>query len=321
MNKVLITGATGFIGSFLCENFASHGYDVLGMIRNPSKEKILSKVGVPSVVINNISSDTDWHSALKSVKIVIHAAARVHKMKEEDEISLNLYHEMNTLATLNLVEQAIEAGVEHFIFLSSIKVNGEQTFGCPFDETMEPNPQDPYGVSKYEAEQLIEKKCQNSNMRYTILRLPLVYGVGVKANFSKLLNLVRRGWPLPLSNINNKRSLLYIGNLFSAILTCVRNPDVGSQLFCLSDNDDVSTSRLAKIISNVFNTKTIFFPLPSAIFILLGKLIKKSSTVERLVGSLQVNSAKIRKVLGWNPPYAVESALDEMSKHKKNTED
>ena len=248
-----------------------HNYTVVAAVRKVEQKKALEAQGCKVVVIGDISSKTDWSTALQNIDVVIHTAALVHQMKATSDDLHDSYQEKNALATSNIVEQAIAAKVEKFIFLSSIKVNGEKTDGTPFDEAMSPAPQDPYGLSKYRAEQLIAEKTENTTMDYAILRLPLIYGVGVKANFANLLKLVRKGYPLPFAKIHNKRSLLYLGNLSSVILACVEKMNLGRATFCLSDNDDVSTTELITKIAQNYQSKTKLFYVPKFIFTLIGQ--------------------------------------------------
>lgn len=311
--RILITGATGFIGAYLC-NVLSRQYNVIGTTRsNVSTSTLPFKI----VQVTDINKNTDWSEVLSGVDIVIHTVARVHQMHETSGNLLQIYREANTYATENLVEQARGAGVKQFIFLSSIKVNGEQTDKKAFDEADMPNPLDPYGISKLEAEQIIEQICSNSAMAYTIFRLPLVYGEGVKANFANLLALAKKGYPLPLAGINNKRSLLYLGNLGDITQKCLLNQVSYNEVFCLSDNDDVSTSELLQAIIQAYGSKTKLFSIPNPLFYLIGKLTGRSSFIKRLFGSLQVNSDKLCKTLGWYPPYTVRSALTEMAGKEK----
>jgi nucleoside-diphosphate-sugar epimerase len=316
--NILITGGSGFIGSFLAKRLVLDAYNVVATLRG-NKQLAESKLNLNFARVENISAETNWRNILDGVDTVIHTVARVHQMQESSEDPLTVYREANTFATKNLAEQAKAAGVKHFIFLSSIKVNGESTSSKPFDEQDTPNPLDPYGLSKLEAEQALIEVCKNSDMRYTILRLPLVYGVGVKANFASLVKLVRKGWPLPLGSVYNKRSMLYLGNFISIIRECLVNANCFDQTFCLSDANDVSTTDLIRYIAMAYQSKTKLLPVPAVFFRLLGKLTGKSATIKRLFGSLQVNSGKLRKTLDWSPPYTVESALVEMAQQEKST--
>lgn len=310
--KILITGANGFIGSAACIMLAQEKYQVFPVVRKTLSKKLKS-FGLSPFIVPDINENTQWQIILENIDVVIHAAARVHKMNEDEIEPLLVYRRANVDATKALALQAKAAGVKHFIFLSSIKVNGEGGSDISYSEADAPNPQDPYGASKLEAENAIIEICQNSTMDYTILRLPLVYGINVKANFASLIRLIRRGWPLPLGRINNKRSMLYLGNLLSVLGTCISNKSSYGETFCLSDDDDVSTTRLIRMISKAYSTPTIVFPIPKITFQLLAKILKKETIMARLFGSLTVNSNKVQKTLNWSPCYSVKTALLEMA--------
>jgi len=242
----------------------------------------------------------------------VHTAARVHQMQETVNDPLREYCSTNTTGTLCLLESAQLAGVKKFIFLSSIKVNGESTTDKPFSELDVPCTEDPYGLSKWEAEQGIAELCKSSATDYTIVRLPLVYGYGVKANFAKLIKLVNSKIPLPMGAINNKRSLLYIGNLTAALQAIIQNPNSKNKTYLLSDNNDVSTPDLVRAIAVAYGIKPKLIAVPVFLFKLLGIVTRKQKAISRLLGSLQVDSSKIRHDLNWQPPYTVAAGLAEM---------
>jgi UDP-glucose 4-epimerase len=300
--KILITGANGFVGRALLETLAKTGYSVVGITRKD---------------ISNIDERTDWSSLLKDVDVVIHAAARVHMMQDASQNPLLEYRKTNTQGTLKLLKDSIAANVKKFIFISSIKVNGEFTKDKHFSEEDKYIPEDPYGLSKWEAEQGIIELTKNTTTKFTIVRLPLVYGVGVKANFKNLIKLVRSNLPLPFGCIHNKRSMLYLGNLISAIEAIIQNSVSNNQTYLLSDNDDVSTAELVKKIAKAYGLKRYLIPVPLFLFKWLGAMTGKHKAVSRLLGSLQVDSRKIRRELNWKTPYTVKTGLSEMVQQEK----
>ncbi len=240
--KALVTGATGFVGMALCDRLAASGYGVVPAVR--------SKSGLPNeVVVGNLDASTDWLPALIGCDAVVHLAARVHVMGDTAQNPLALYLATNTEATLNLARQAAEAGVKRFVFISTIKVNGE---GCdaPYRETDVPAPEDAYAISKWEAEQGLQRIAADTGLEVVTLRPPLVYGPGVKANFLRLLRTVERGWPLPLGAIRNLRSLLYLGNFVDAIRVCAEHPAAAGQTFLLDDGEPVSTPELVRAVAH-----------------------------------------------------------------------
>jgi UDP-glucose 4-epimerase len=246
---------------------------------------------------------TTWRSALGNCDAVVHLAARVHVMHDTAADPLTLYQATNTDATLNLARQAARAGVKRFVFVSSIKVNGE---GCdePYRETDAPAPEDAYAISKWEAEQGLWRIAQETRLEVVVLRPPLVYGPGVKANFRRLLDTVARGWPLPLGAIDNRRSLLYLGNFVDAIRVCVEHPAAAGQTFLIDDGQPVSTPELVRAVARAMGRPARLLPVPAGMLEFAGALLGKRAAVARLTGSLWVDSSLIRARLGWAPPYS-----------------
>ncbi len=239
LNAVLVTGANGFVGKPLCLALFEQGQALRAAVRSENVQVENCEIGD----IADISGQTDWRNALQGVKVVIHLAARVHVMKDASIDPLAEFRKINVEGTLNLAKQAAKAGVKRFIFISSIKVNGEHSdLDKPFTEADVANPQDAYGLSKYEAEQGLLLIAQQTGMEVVIIRPPLIYGPGVKANFKSMLHFVKRGIPLPFGNINNKRSFIYLGNLISLIMRCIDHPEAANQVFLVSDGDDLSTT-------------------------------------------------------------------------------
>lgn len=299
--RVLVTGATGFVGTALRARLAMSGAEVTPAVRVPA--------GLPrEVVIGDLDASTDWRHALVGCDAVAHLAARVHVMNDTSGIPLVRYRVTNVVATLNLARQAAHAGVKRFVFISSIKVNGEGR-DAPYRETDTPAPEDAYAISKWEAEQGLHEIARQTGLEIVILRPPLVYGPGVKANFRRLLDTVARGWPLPLGAIHNKRSLLYLGNFVDAIRVCLEHPDAAGQTFLLDDGRPVSTPELIRTIAQAMGRPARLLAVPCGVLEGVAALFGKHAAVIRLTGSLYVDGTVIRTRLGWTPPYSMEAGL------------
>ncbi|MDP1614764.1 MAG: SDR family oxidoreductase, partial [Methylococcales bacterium] len=250
--KVLVTGASGFVGKSLCAELLNQGHGVVAAVR--SIGSVVKNAEI--VTVGEIDGATDWTDAFNGADVVIHLAARVHVMKDTALDPLTEFRKVNVEGTLNLAQQAVKAGVKRFIFISSIKVNGEATLSpsfspvnvrgvsTAFSEVDIPNPQDAYGISKFEAEQGLLLIAQQTGLEVVIIRPPLVYGAGVKANFASMMRAVKRGIPLPLGAIHNKRSFVYVGNLVSFIIKCMDHPAAANEVFLVSDGHDLSTTEL-----------------------------------------------------------------------------
>ena len=304
--QVLVTGANGFVGRSLCLALPDNGHKVLEAVRSLDKQII----GVDQFLITSISKATDWSSALQNVDAVIHLAARVHVMNEVADDALAEFRKVNVEGTLNLANQAAKAGVKRFVFVSSIKVNGEHTLAdCPFTANDDANPQDPYGISKHEAEQGLLLIAQQTGMEVVIIRPPLVYGAGVKANFASMMRVVKRGIPLPLGAIHNKRSFVYVGNLVSLIVRCIDHPAAANQVFLVSDGCDLSTTELLQKCAVALGVKARLLPVPQKLLAFSLALLGKRAVAQRLCGNLQVDISKAHSLLGWEPPVSVEDGL------------
>lgn len=304
MNKsIVITGANGFVGSRLSSHFEKLGLDCRKVVRE-SHAVIDAKYTIPI-----IDGSTDWKDILEGAEVVVHTAARVHMMKEVSDAH-ELYYQTNVEGTVALAKQAVTAGVKKFIYISSIKVNGEETTGTPFTEDVQNPPQDPYGSSKYHSEQQLLEVVQDSNMKVVIIRPPLMYGPGVKANFLQLIKMVDKGVPLPLGAIRNCRSLLCVDNLVDFIHTCIITELNKSETFLLSDMDDVSTTRIVKAIRKSLHSSTLIVPVPMKILQILFTLIRRPAFYSKLCGNLQIDSRKAQKVLSWEPPLSFEEGLE-----------
>ncbi len=307
--RILLTGATGFVGGAL--------FECLQQIPETSVRAVLrrrddSPTDIDSIQIPDISAETDWRIALSEVDCVIHAAARVHVMQDTAESPLVEFRRVNVGGTLNLARQAASLGVKRFVFVSSVKVNGEGTMpGKPFYADDPSSPLDPYAISKYEAETGLRKIERETGMEVVILRPPLVYGPGVKANFLRLMDLAQKGLPLPLGLVSNRRSVVFVGNLVSAIMVCLKHPGAAGETFLVSDGGDVSTPDLIRKVASAMGRKATFLPVPLGLLRALGSLLGKRAEIERLSSSLCVDSVKIRKVLDWQAPYTLDQGIQE----------
>lgn len=298
MKRLLITGYSGFVGSNLVKQLqSSYQLNLLG--RKPSN--------CGNVFTHNLDSSSLYSVALVNVEVVVHCAARVHIMDDTASDPLNEFRAVNTKGTLNLAKQAAAAGVKRFIFLSSIKVNGESTSGkAPFTASDKSAAEDPYGISKAEAEQQLLELSKQTGMEVVIIRPPLVYGEGVKANFASLMRFVGKGLPLPFRAIkNNKRSLVSVYNLVDLIKVCIEHPKAANQIFLASDDNDLPTAEMVALMAKVQDKKNLALPVPAWCFKLVGKLLNKNDVIDRLTGSLQLDITHTKNTLDWKPPYSV----------------
>lgn len=306
---ILVTGATGFVGRHLCNRLLAVGGIVRGTLL-PSENATSLVLGVEPVVVEPLGPDTAWRHALVGIETVIHLAARVHIMDDPVADPLTAFRRANTEGTAQLAREAAEAGVKRLVFISSIKVNGEESI-VPYSEDSLPQPVDPYGISKWEAEQALRRIESDTGIEVVVIRPTLVYGPGVKANFLGLMKIVRRGFPLPFACIKNSRSLIYIGNLVDALATCAVHPAAAGQTFLVSDGEDVSVPELIRRIALALSAPERLFSVPVHLMRVAGWLTSKSAEVNRLTGSLTIDSTKIRQQLGWKPPFTMEEGLRE----------
>ncbi|MDQ8186277.1 SDR family oxidoreductase [Pelagicoccus sp. SDUM812002] len=305
--KTLVTGASGFIGKAVAERLTDGKNSTVAALRHYSTEL---PADVQQVIYAGLTEDQNWAPLLKGVEAIVHCAARVHVMTETAENPLNEFRKVNVEGTLRLARQAASAGVKRFIFLSSIKVNGESTpLGRPFKAGDMPAPRDPYGISKLEAELALQDLSKSSGLDIVIIRPVLVYGPGVKANFRQLIHFVSRGIPLPFGLADNKRSLVMLDNLVDLIATCLNNPAANNQTFLVSDGNDLSTAQLIKSIAKTMNQPPRLIPVPTGFLNLIAIACGKRTIAERLLGSLQVNIDHTRETLGWNPPVTTQDGL------------
>ncbi|MBI3480403.1 MAG: SDR family oxidoreductase [Nitrosomonadales bacterium] len=304
--KFLVTGANGFVGKPLCEELLARGHAVKGAVRTP----LPLADHVEAVVVGDIDGGTDWQRALEGVDVVIHLAARVHVMRDDAVDPLAEFLKVNLQGTENLAHQAAHAGVKRLVYASSVKVNGEQTAGDEvFTESDTANPQDPYGVSKWQAEQALRRIASETALEFAIVRPPLVYGPGVKGNFISLFKAVGQGVPLPLAGARNARNLVYVGNLVDALIACATHPAAAGQTYLVRDGEEVSTASLVKKIATALGRADRSFYFPPGLLRAAAALLGRSAQIDRLFGSLRVNDAKIQRELGWVPPYTLEQGL------------
>ena len=309
MMKILITGASGFVGQSLIPTLKHHNIQV----RQVAREQAYSNQEHSNIdefyYVRDFAEKDVWQAALSDCDVVIHLAARVHVMQDVAVNPLEAFLAVNLQGTVNLATAAAKAGIKRFVFVSSVKVNGEFTQNQPFAESDLPNPQDPYAISKYEAEKALRQIEKETGMQVVILRPPLIYGAGVKANFAALLKLVDKKLPLPLANINNKRSFIYVNNFVDVIITCATHPNAAGHTYLVSDGENVSMPQLIKKIAIALNKPSYLFPFPISIMRFFAKLVGKAASVDRLTESLVIDSLKIRRELGWKPPFTMAEGL------------
>lgn len=319
MTRYLVTGANGFVGRALTQHLLNKGCHVRGAVRTTSDDAAMQ--GVEQVVIPDIGRETDWSDALQDVEVVIHLAARVHMMRDQAEDPLAEFMAINAFGTENLARQAAAKGVKRFVYVSSIKVNGEATIqGHPMTELDIPQPHDPYGISKWKAELSLHDLSRETSMEISILRPPLIYGPGVKANFARLIETVSKGVPLPLNSIRNARSLLYVGNLVDALYVCSVDGNAAGQTYLISDGEAVSTPMLTRLIAKALGKPDRIFGFPVGLMRLIGRLLRKTGAIDRLTQSLEIDNSKISNQLSWHPPYTLAQGLQETAdRYKTNT--
>lgn len=309
MKQVLITGANGFVGRHLCAHLAQAGWAVRAIVRSADTAPEVGAYGTVHDV-GDISADTRWDPLLADVNAVVHLAARVHVMFSSTPQAQEAYRRDNTAATIALARAAARCGVRDFVFSSSVKVHGERTPGRPFCETDTPRPLDAYAISKWEAELQLREIAKSNSLAVTILRLPLVYGAGVKGNFMRLLKLVDRGMPMPFASVQNVRSLLYVGNLVDAIEKRLAACNSGAETFLISDGHDFSTPQLIASLAAALKVKPRLFACPVSLLRAMGGLAGKGGEISRMVESLAIDPTKFQRQLHWLPPFSAQEGLD-----------
>ncbi len=308
--RVAVSGANGFIGQELARRLAQINHLVLALGRRSLDFK--DTAGIIPVLAPNLLTHSDGRLlAAQGIDVLVHCAARVHVMNDVSSDPVAEFHRVNVEGTANIARQAAAARVRRFIFLSSIKVNGESTEpGCPFTADDVPAPEGPYGVSKYEAERVLRQIGADTGMEVVIIRLPLVYGPGVKGNFESMMQWLERGLPLPIASITeNRRSLVALGNLVDLVVTCLNHRAAAEQTFLVSDGEDLSTADLLRRMGVAMGHPARLFQMPPPLLKFGAKMVNKSSIYQRLSGSLQVDISKTRQLLGWTPTVSVDQGL------------
>lgn len=307
--KILLTGSTGFVGRRLVDTLLENTAAQLQLVSRTIPVRDFGQ-RITGHLVGNVDGNTDWQAPLMDCHVVIHAAARVHIMEEHAEDPLAAYRETNVMGTLNLARQAAHQGVKRFIYLSSIKVNGELTAnGKPFNADDEAQPQCPYSISKYEAEQGLLALAEETGMEVVIIRPVLVYGPGVKGNFKTMMEWLQKGIALPLGMVHNQRSFVSIDNLVDFVMTCIEHPSAVNQVFLVSDGNDLSTTVLLRKLRRLLDKKMVLVPIPVWALNRMAALAGKRVYAERLCGSLQVDIGKAHELLNWQPVVKVDDAL------------
>ena len=318
--KIALTGASGFIGSAIIDTLRSSDIELLPLVR----KKLSSYESLKTAEIDLEDLPSFNAEALEGCDSLVHTAARAHIMKDESLNPLVEYRRINRDATLELAKIAASAGVKRFIFLSSIKVNGELTKSkSPFTDESSYVPGDPYGLSKYEAEQGLLEIARNTGMEVVIIRPPLVYGPGVKGNFVSMVSWIKKGIPLPLGAIRNQRSLVALDNLVDFILLCAdrgRSSKAANEVFLISDGVDISTSELLRKVARVYKVKSRLLPMPVSLMKLVAKILGKSKISDRLFGDLQVDSSKAKNLLDWRPVIDMDGQLSKMAEYDQKAD-
>ena len=305
---VLVTGANGFVGrAVVARVIRDATWSVRAAVRRADAD---TEPGAETVIVGDLGPDTKWAEAVRGARVVVHAAARVHVMKDTAVDPIAAFRRVNVHGTEQLAREAAAAGVKRLVYLSSIKVNGESTaVGAPFDEASVPHPVDPYGASKLEAETALGRVSRETGMQVVIVRPPLVYGPGVKANFRTMMKWVHRGIPLPFGCINNRRSFVAVDNLADLVAHVLDHPRAANETFLASDGEDLSTSELFRRIGVALNRPARLIPVPRAVLATGLTALGKGRIADRVFGNLQVNSSKVRSQLGWRPPVSVDIGL------------
>ncbi len=307
--KVLVTGANGFVGRALCKTLSDSGYEVVAAVRDDAVRYSISSA-LQTVTVGEVGPKTDWSNALQGCTAVVHLAARAHVMHDTVSDPLAIYRAINTEGTLALARRAVAAGVRRFVFVSSIKVQGEER-ETPYTEADQPDPVDAYAQSKWEAEQGLWRIAQETGLELVVLRPPLIYGPGVKANFLRLMQWVAGGVPLPLGGVANRRSLLYLGNFTDAIVHCLAQARAVGQTFLVCDGETISTKGLIEAIAKVMGRPARLLPVPVNLLRHIANWLGKKAEADRLLGSLALDCSKLRKELDWRPPFTFEQGMRE----------
>ncbi|MDE1166963.1 MAG: NAD-dependent epimerase/dehydratase family protein [Pseudomonas sp.] len=313
--NILVTGATGFLGQAVSNALAVlPGTQVLGTTRGAAGS---APSQVPLIAVGDISATTDWSAALQGIEVVVHIAARLNLATDTSANPLAEYRRTNLEGTLALARQALAAGVRRLIFISSVGVNGSVTTGTPFDEASVPEPDGDYARSKFEAEEGLRALVQGTTMDVVLIRPPLIYAAHARRNFPRLLKLVDSGLPLPFAALDNRRSMVALENLVDFIVLCTHHPDAGNQLFLISDGEDASTAQIVRYLAASMGRTPRLLPVPDGLMRWGAKLVGKQNMYTTLCASLQVDSGKARRLLGWVPPLTLEQALGKTGREYK----
>jgi nucleoside-diphosphate-sugar epimerase len=314
MKKILVTGVNGFIGQNIYRELIKLNYFVRGALR--SLDSVLINNDIKYISVGNIDAETNWDYALEEIDCVIHCAGKAHAINKK--VELDVYRVVNRDGTKHLAEQAAKAGVKRLIFLSSVKVNGESTDKSNgtkiFTHNDIPNPQDNYAISKFEAEQALWEVASKTGLEVVVVRLPLVYGFGVKGNLDRLIKFVHSKNPLPFGGIKNKRSLIGIDNLLDVLVRCAEHPDIAGKTFLVSDGENLSTPELIRLIASAIDQPAKLFTLPTFLLKLLSFIIGKQSEINRLMGSLVIDNSYAKEILNWTPSVSVQIGIRKMVK-------
>jgi nucleoside-diphosphate-sugar epimerase len=311
--RVLVTGANGFVGRAILDRL---GTEPRFRLRAALRDATSGLRGDVEIVSGGLARDTDWSAALRGCELLVHTAARVHVMRDVADDSLTEYRSVNVEGTARLAEQAVTAGVRRFVFLSSIKVNGEHTqAGRPFRPEDSPAPVDPYGVSKLEAEERLREIGSRSKLEVVVIRPVLVYGPGVKANFLTMMRAIHRGVPLPLGAVRNRRSLVALDNLVDLVLRTLDHAAAPGGTFFVSDDEDLSTPDLLRRMGEALGRPPRLLPVPVPWLRRVAATVGKGDVVRRLTDCLQVDVSETKRVLEWVPPLSVDAALRKTASH------
>jgi nucleoside-diphosphate-sugar epimerase len=312
--KLLVTGANGFVGRAILQRCAiSEDFKLFGAVRSSSRAVIPL---VDKLVVGDLSAGTEWGTQLEGMEFVVHAAARAHILRGAMGAPLDEFQRVNCEVTLNLARECARAGVRRFVFISSIGVNGRETFGVPFSSCDEPRPSTPYALSKAQAETGLWEIAEQTGLEVVIIRPPLIYGAGAPGNFGEMLRWLKAGIPLPFGAIDNQRSLVGIGNLVDLVITCIKHPNAGGRLFLVSDDMDVSTTELLRLIGQATDIPVRLFSVPKELLRVGFNLVGMKNTARQLLGSLQVDIADTKSTLNWKPKLALIEGLKRLAENK-----
>jgi nucleoside-diphosphate-sugar epimerase len=307
MTKVVVTGANGFVGRALCKSLVGAGYSTIGTVRTHGRVDASTRCAY--AITGDIDRTTNWFSCLNAADAVVHLAAQMQDIHASDSEPLAELRRVNVEGTENLAWQAAASGVKRFVYVSSVKVHGEQMSGRPVTVDDAPSPTDPYAISKLEAERVLRHVAAETGLQVTLVRPPLIYGPGVQGNFLRLIQWIDKGLPLPLANVDNRRSLIALDNLVDFLVLCIHHPAAVGQTFLISDGEDLSTPELMRRIADAMGRPLRLWPMPPTLLRLIAGAIGKRHWFDKLCGSLQIDASRAREVLGWRPPAPMDQAL------------